>query len=101
MEQQGLWFGARLVCYPQGLQGGEEGEPWVSLSQGEVMWWQKGAAEEGVWEHPMPGAVAVPAAHREGWRNKPWADPSLQECLAGPELLTQPCWICCRGKNSK
>lgn len=25
MEQQGLWFGTRLVCYPQELQGGSGG----------------------------------------------------------------------------
>lgn len=66
------------------------------------MWWEKGAAEEEVWGVPHAWCcVTVPAAHKEGWRNKPWAYPSLQECLAGPGLITQPCWICCRGKNSR
>lgn len=32
MEQQGQWFGTRLVCYPQELQRGEGREPWVSLN---------------------------------------------------------------------
>lgn len=40
MEQQCLWFGTRLVCYPQELQGSlgsEEEEPWVSLMQAEFL----------------------------------------------------------------
>lgn len=48
----------------------------------------------------MPGAVTVPAAHR-GMEEPAMANPSLQECLAESGLLTQPCWICCRGKNSR
>lgn len=63
MEQQCLWFGIRLVCYPQELQGGEEGEPWVSRCKQSLYpkerscGGRKGLQRRKHGGHPMPGAV--------------------------------------------
>lgn len=92
------------------VQPGGEEELWVSLtqaeslSQGEVVWWEKGAAEEEPWRAAqglVPDSVCVilQAASREGWRHKLRAGPSLQECLAGPRRVTQPRWHLLWGKE--
>lgn len=109
MEQQCLWFGTRLVCYLQELLGGlgsEEGEPWVSLmqaeslSQGEVMWWQKGAAEEEAWgahrawccdcaSSPQRGRVEQTMGQPQpaGMSGRTWAaNTTLLDLLQGKEF---------------